>query len=260
MKTLRERRLFRDSGRALVVAMDHSRAFDTITGLKDPNTIIGEVIGAGADAILVPYGTAVGSAEVIGNGGLWLSVDPTPQTVGSLVESAIRLGADGIKAEVYPWCEREDEYFGSYTGKETILSMVALAAECHKWGLPLMVEAIPYGWSSAHKRTPETTAAACRITSETGADFVKSFYTGDKESFKALVDNCTVPVLILGGVKAESSLDILGMVRDAMDSGAVGITMGRNIWGHDNVAGMTAALAAIIHDDASVEVASKFID
>ena len=45
-----------------------------------------------------------------------------------------------------------------------------------------------------------------------------------------------------------------------MDSGAVGITMGRNIWGHDNVAGMTAALAAIIHDDASVEVASKFID
>ena len=260
METLRERRLFRGSGRALVVAMDHSRAFNTITGLKNPNVIISEVIDGGADAILAPYGTASGSAEVLGNGGLWLSVDTTPQTVAPIVESALRLGADGIKAEVFPWCEREDDFFGSYSGKETILNMVTLAAECHKWGLPLMVEAVPYGWPSADKRTPETTAAACRIASETGADYVKSFYTGDKESFKALVDNCTVPVLILGGVKAESSRDILEMVRDAMDSGAVGITMGRNIWGHDNVSGMTAALAAIIHDDASVETASKLID
>jgi len=259
MKALRERRLFRETGRALVVAMDHSRAFNTITELRDPNAIISKVISGGADAVLVPYGTAVGSAEVLGNGGLWLSVDTTPGTVGSIVESAIRLGADGIKAEVYPWSEREDEYFGSYSGKETILNMVALAAECHKWGLPLMVEAIPYGWPSAHKRTPETTAAACRIASEAGADYVKAFYTGDKESFKILVENCTVPVLILGGEKTESSRDVLAMVRDAMDSGAVGITMGRNIWGHENVAGMTAALAAIIHDDASVDIASKLI-
>ncbi|MEM7118922.1 MAG: hypothetical protein AAF614_41275 [Chloroflexota bacterium] len=260
MKTLRERRLFRDSGRALVVAMDHSRAFDTITGLKDPNAIISKVMDGGADAILAPHGTALASAEVLGNGGLWLSVDTTPQTVAPIVESALRLGADGIKAEVFPWCQPEDDYFGRYSGTETIMNMVALAAECHKWGMPLMVEAIPYGWPKADKRTPETTAAACRIASEAGADYVKSFYTGDKESFKNLIDNCTVPVLILGGVKVESSRDVLKMVRDAMDCGAVGITMGRNIWGHDNVAGMTAALAAIIHDDASVETASKLID
>jgi DhnA family fructose-bisphosphate aldolase class Ia len=260
MKHLRERRLFRDSGRALVVAMDHSRAFNTITGLKNPNVIISEVIEGGADAILTPYGTASGSAEVIGNGGLWLSVDTTPETVATIVESALRLGADGIKAEVFPWCEREDDFFGSYSGRETILNMVTLAAECHKWGLPLLAEAVPYGWPSADKREPETTAAACRIASETGADYVKAFYTGDKESFRSLVDNCTVPVLILGGDKAESYRDILAMVRDAMDAGAVGIAMGRNIWGHDNVVGMTAALAAIIHDDASVETACKLID
>lgn len=259
-KTLRERRLFRDTGRALVVAMDHARVFPTVTGLKDANAVISAVMDAGADAILAPYGTAVGSAEVIENGGVWLSVDTTPQTVERIVESALRLGVDGIKAEVFPWSQREDEFFGSYSGSETILNMVSLAAECHKWGLPLLVEAIPYGWPSADQRTPETTAAACRIASETGADYVKSFYTGDQESFKTLVDNCPVPVLILGGVKAESSRDILEMVRDAMDAGAVGIAMGRNIWGHDNVAGMTAALAAIIHDDASVETACKFID
>lgn len=260
MRTLRERQLFGDNGRALVVAMDHSRSFDTITGLRDPYGIISKAIDGGADAILAPYGTASRAAEVLGNGGLWMSVDTPAHTVAPIVETALRLGVHGIKSEVYPWCERGDDCFGRYSGRETVLNTLALAAECKKWGLPLMVEAIPYGWPSTHKRTPETTAAACRVASEAGADYVKSFYTGDKESFKALVDNCTVPVLILGGIKTETTRDTLQMVRDAMDAGAVGITMGRNIWGHDNVAGITAALASIIHDDASVESALKLID
>ena len=45
-----------------------------------------------------------------------------------------------------------------------------------------------------------------------------------------------------------------------MDVGAVGITMGRNIWGHKNIGGMTAALSAIIHDDASVDTATKLLE
>ena len=82
---------------------------------------------------------------------------------------------------------------------------------------------------------------------------MKTFYTGDKESFTTAIENCNVPILILGGVKVDSDKDVLQMVRDAIDCGAVGITMGRNIWGHDNIAGMTAALAAIVHDDSSVD-------
>jgi DhnA family fructose-bisphosphate aldolase class Ia len=260
MKTLRERHLFRDSGRALVVAMDHARSFDTVTSLKDSNKVITDVIEGGADAILAPYGTALQAVDVLGAAGLWLSIDSTPQTVPTLVERAVRLGVDGIKAELYPWCEEGDDHLGRYTGKETVLNMVTLAAECQKWGLPLMAEVVPFGFPGADKRTPEITAAACRVASETGATYVKSFYTGDKESFKVLVENCTVPVLILGGPKVDSDKETLEIVRDAMDAGAIGITMGRNIWGHDNVTGITAAMAAIIHDDASVASAAKLID
>ena len=65
--------------------------------------------------------------------------------------------------------------------------------------------------------------------------------------------------MILGGPKIDSDLEILKMVRDAIDVGASGITMGRNIWGHNNIAGMTAALASIIHADASVESAQKHL-
>ena len=49
------------------------------------------------------------------------------------------------------------------------------------------------------------------------------------------------------------------MVRDAMDVGAVGITMGRNVWGHANIEGMTTALAAIIHEDTSVDTAYRLV-
>jgi DhnA family fructose-bisphosphate aldolase class Ia len=259
-QSLRTRRLFRSSGRALVVAMDHSRSYRTVTGLKDGNKIIEEVIGAGADAIIAPRGTVAGAAEVIGTGGVWLSVDATPATSPALVESAVQLGADGIKVEVYPWCQPDDEFFRRYSGAESILNTNVLKAECQKLGMPLLVESIPFGWLAADERTPELIAAASRVASEAGADYVKTFYTGDKTSFKTLTENCTVPVLILGGAKADSDRDVLVMVRDAMDSGAVGIAMGRNIWGHANVAGMTAALAAIIHDDASVETAYRHID
>ena len=258
-QTLRTRRLFRDNNRALVVAMDHARVFETLTGLKDSNNIIKTVISAGADAILTPYGSTSIAAEVLGNGGCWLSVDVTPETVVPIVEMAIRLGVDGIKVEAYPWCTREDDYFKRFSGTESVLNTVCLAGECQKWGLPLMVESIPGGWPKADLRTPEKVAAAARVASETGADYVKTFYTGDKRSFKEVLDNCSVPVLILGGPKIDTDLAILEMVHDAMDVGAAGITMGRNIWGHSNIEGITSALAEIIHNDASVESAYRLI-
>jgi DhnA family fructose-bisphosphate aldolase class Ia len=122
-----------------------------------------------------------------------------------------------------------------------------------------MVESIPGGWAKADMRTPENVAAAARVASETSADYVKTFYTGDKRSFKEVLDNCSVPVLILGGPKIDTDLAILEMVHDAMDVGATGITMGRNIWGHSNIEGITSALAEIIHNDASVESAYRLI-
>ena len=68
-----------------------------------------------------------------------------------------------------------------------------------------------------------------------------------------MLDNCSVPVLILGGPKIDTYLAIMEIVYDAMDVGAAGITMGRNIWGHSNIEGITYALAEIIHNEARVE-------
>ena len=191
--------------------------------------------------------------------GFWLSVDIDAYSSKSIVESCLMLGADGIKVEVYPWCTKEDDYLKKYTGNESIVNAANLATECRKWNIPLMVESIPFGWPKADNRNPEIIAAAARVASELGADYVKTFYTGDKDSFSKVVQNSLVPVLVLGGPKIDSDLEVLQMVRDAIDAGAVGITMGRNIWGHPNVVGMSAALTNIIHDDASAETAYRLI-
>ena len=131
-------------------------------------------------------------------------MDVTPQSITSTVEMALRLGVDGIKVEVYPWCDPKDDYFKRYHGNESVLHGMQLAAECQKWGIPLMIESVPGGWPNETMRTPEMVAAASRVAAEAGADYVKTFYTGDKESFRTVLDNCTVPVLILGGPKSDS--------------------------------------------------------
>jgi DhnA family fructose-bisphosphate aldolase class Ia len=94
---------------------------------------------------------------------------------------------------------------------------------------------------------------AVRVASEEGADFIKTWYTGDPSSFSKVVDYSLVPVLIAGGPKAENERDVLEMVRGAMDAGAAGIAMGRKIWQSPDPAGMVRALAAIIREGASVD-------
>jgi DhnA family fructose-bisphosphate aldolase class Ia len=85
-----------------------------------------------------------------------------------------------------------------------------------------------------------------------GADWVKVPYVA---GFEQVTGSCFKPVVILGGSKRGSVREILAEVRAALDAGAAGITMGRNIFESEDPEAMTAALAAIIHDDASVEKA-----
>lgn len=251
-KTRRMKRLFQDDGRCLIVAMDHIGYMNKpAEGLEDAVTTIRNVVAGGADVIMTTQGTAQHAAEAIGSAGLLLSVNMSVDTVGYAVESAIRLGADGIKIMTYPWLESDPD---------SLLLCTCMASECEKWGLPLLSETIPGGFMAGDDmKTPERIAAGARVGAEAGADYIKTYYTGDPESFKLVVENSSVPVVILGGSKSDSDRDLLDTVRDAIDAGAVGVAMGRNIWSHENPQGITAAVAAVIHQDASVDDALKLL-
>jgi DhnA family fructose-bisphosphate aldolase class Ia len=100
---------------------------------------------------------------------------------------------------------------------------------------------------------------AARAAMEIGADLVKTYYTGDPDSFREVVEGCPVPILILGGEKTGNDEDVISSVYHAMQAGARGIAMGRNIWQRENVRAMIEAMAGLVHENWSIKQAMNHI-
>jgi DhnA family fructose-bisphosphate aldolase class Ia len=120
--------------------------------------------------------------------------------------------------------------------------------------IPVIIEALPHGLGVKDKYTCENIQFATRMAAEIGADVVKTPYPVDAKSpddFRRIVENCFVPIIILGGPAMNDDTDLLKTVEDAMEAGAAGIAIGRNVWQHKNPAAIARSLAAIVHEDAS---------
>jgi DhnA family fructose-bisphosphate aldolase class Ia len=245
----RLRRIFGNDDKTVIVAMDHGNYLDKpMTGVSDPAKVIRETLAAGADAVLTTFGTAMRCGDAIGRGGLILTVNDGQPITEKAVESAVRLGADALKVILAPFSgDRQQQ-----------ANCERLGLDCAAWGLPYLIETIPGTFAAGpDMRTPEKIAAGARIGAECGADFIKTFYTGSPETFKVVLDNATLPVVVLGGERASNDRDVLAQIYDAMQAGASGVAVGRNIWGYAAPAKMTAAIAAIVHGGASVDVALR---
>jgi DhnA family fructose-bisphosphate aldolase class Ia len=235
-KALRMRRLFGVDGRLLLVAMDHAAFMGPVAGLDLPT--MGQVVAAGADAVMTTYGTARRVSEspaILGQAALVVSLDVHAAEPAEQVDRAVRLGADSVKvlavsAERAQW---------------TAIERYALV--CERWGVPFQAEVIPGGFDQPDKHTPDNIARVARQAAEMGADYVKTLYTGDPESMRRVVEGAGVPVVILGGERSSDEVALLAQVRDALDAGVAGVAFGRNIWAHSDPAAITARLVQAIH-------------
>jgi len=196
----RMRRIFKEDGRAVIVAMDHGSFMDKpLPGLDDAAATIRKAAAGGADAFLVPVGTAVAAIEAFGDAGVILSVNSASPALEKQVETALAIGADGIKCMLYPFAARPGEDLAGAVG--------FLAAEARRAGLPFMVEPIPGGWAAGpDMRTAEAVAAGARVAAELGATMVKTFYPGTPAGMRTVAGNTPVPVLVLGGEEAGRAL------------------------------------------------------
>jgi len=245
----RMKHLFREDGRSLIVAMDHAGVFrEPIDNLMDPGQTIRELVAGGADAIMTTFGTASRFSDDLGGCGLILSIQGSAtEDSSAVVEASLQIGADGVKVLVCPWMDSEPD---------SVAIAYRLGTECQKWQMPFLAETLPGGFRGGPDlRTPERIAAAARIGAECGGDFIKTFYTGNPDTFRRVAENCYVPVLILGGAKVDCDQDLLEMVKGSVDAGGKGVCIGRNIWGHPHPRRMVSAIASIIHDAATVEQA-----
>ena len=168
----------------------------------------------------------------------------------SSAEAALLYGASGAAVTVKFGHEREGEF---------IRQASLVADECERRGVPLMIEA-----KAVSKNLEKTDSAAiklaARAAAEIGADIVKTSYTGDPGSFAEVVEGCPVPVVILGGEKKEDEKTLFAHVFDAMQAGARGIAMGRNIWQQQKVQAIIGAMSEIVHEKWSIARAMKHVE
>lgn len=249
--------IFKEDNRSFVLAMDHGMLMDVASqGLRDPAGVIRNAVHGGVDAILTTFGVAQHFQKEIGSAGLILRIDggTTQMHPGNLVmdkitptfsvEDAIRVGADGVMCMGFPGLEDEDEM---------VRDLAFTASECKKWGIVFGAEMIPGGFINDDLKSLENFAFTSRLGAEYGADFIKTVFMGDSESFKIVVENCYKPVLVLGGGESRNDRELLTMVRAAVDAGAAGVVIGRAIWRHKSVEKICSAITRIIHEDAGVD-------
>ena len=242
----RMRQIVGSDGRMLMVAMDHTAFLrEPIDGLVNYGKTISASVAAGADAFLAPIGSAQRYDEEYGAASVVVSVDTAAPFDVHAVSRALAIGADGVKAMVYP--------FGDDDG---VNRSAALAAQASAVGLPYLAEPVPGGFSRTDMRSPEIIASGARVAAETGADMIKTFYTGDPKSMRRVVDYAGVPVIILGGHAKDSLEEFYSPIWDAINhAGVVGVAVGTNIWMSKNPGGVVRGLNAILHENATVEQA-----
>ena len=125
--------------------------------------------------------------------------------------------------------------------------------DARTWGMPLLAMIYPRVEHIKNEFDVNVIKHAARVGDEMGADIVKVSYTGSTESFREVVRGCSVPVVIAGGPKMDSDIDILEMVKGSVDAGRAGASIGRNVFQHWNPTAMVMTIAAIVHEGADVD-------
>jgi len=246
-KALRMRRIMDvKTGKTVIVPMDHGVSLGPVKGINTITESIRKVAEGGATCIVVHKGIASRlTKDIIGNMGLILHVsastslwnEPNRKAIVSNVMDAVRLGADAVSIHVN---------LGGKYENEMLAQLGEISSQCIDMGMPLLAMMYPRGENVKSQFDVEAVKNCARVGAELGADIVKTNYTGDVDSFREVVRGCNVPVVIAGGPKMDSEEALLKMVRDAMEAGAAGISIGRNVFQHDDVTGITRKLAKIV--------------
>lgn len=255
-KTIRMNRIL-ESGRAVIVPMDHGVSEGAIEGLIDMERAVSLVERGGASAVLLHKGLIKSMRTPLSCGvimhisaGTKYAEDKNKKVLVSGVENAIRLGADAVSVHV--------NVGGNAAETDMLEDLGEIADLCDRSGMPLLAMTYPRG--KGVTGSPQEIAHAARIGGELGADLVKCPYTGDVNTMSIVTAACPVPVVIAGGPKCDSDADVLHMVSDAMTAGCTGISLGRNIFQHNRPDLMTAALRAIIVEGMTVRESMEILN
>jgi len=270
MTSYRMNRLFNPrSNRALDVAVDHGFFGEPsfLKGIEDIGAVVTGLVDANPDAIQLTVGQARVLQSIPGKQkpALVLRTDianvygvPLDQYLYShhypnAVEEAVRLDAVCVVANLIHIPGRPE------IREANINSIMALRAQCTRYNMPLMIEPLvmqPNNANGAYMVDGDTRkiVSLVRQARELGADLIKADPTTVVDEYHLVIEAAgDLPVLVRGGGGNVPDRELLERTIGVLDQGARGLVYGRNIIQHANPAGLTSALMAILHDDASIE-------
>jgi len=260
-RLVRFNRMFGHPSGFCSVAVDHFIGYGDgmPAGLRHVALTIDALVAGGPDAITMHRGPAAhiwpryaGSVPLIIQSSL-VRVDDLALEQVATAADAIRLGADGIAVVAFVRGSSEASY---------LRAVAKVVGDAARFELPVICHVYPRTFSDGPVISFEAddTAWAVRCAYELGVDVVKVPFCGDVEAFRQIVDDCPVPVVAAGGPRAETLLAALSMIDRVMQAGGRGATIGRNIWGHEQVTHALEAFKAVIHDRVAPEVAVRLAE
>jgi len=246
--------LIQPDGHALFLPVDHGYFQGPTRKLEEPRKTI-EPLLPYADALFITRGVLRSSVDPdkskpiilrVSGGTSMVGKDLANEGITTSMEEAIRLNVSAVGISIF---------VGSDYEKESLLNLSKLVDEGEKYGIPVM--AVTAVGKELEKRDARYLALSCRIAAELGARVVKTYWC---ENFERVTRGCPVPVVMAGGPKVDTELQVFEFVFDGMQKGAIGVNLGRNIWQNDFPVAMIKAMRAIIHKKATPKEAQELYD
>ena len=248
--------IIQPDGRALMLAIDHGYFMGPTRGMEVPSEALAPLLDH-ADSIMLSPGILGSSVPASFKGGVVLRAsggnsildeDMSNEAVILSARQAVNLNASGVAISIYVGAENQHQ---------TLLNLAQTIEDASEYGLPVL------GVTAVGKEMKEKSAdkrflaLSCRIAAEFGADIVKTYYC---EGFEEVVTKTPVPIVIAGGPKLDTYEDILNLCYNALERGAIGVDMGRNIWQSDHPAAIIQGVRGIVHGGLSVKEALDLVN
>jgi putative autoinducer-2 (AI-2) aldolase len=235
-------RLIGDDGRCQFLPIDHGYFQGPTRCLEKPSETIKDLLPY-ADGLFVTRGVLRSSVPAdcqtpiilrVSGGTSVIGSDLSNECITTSIDEVIRLNASAVGISIF---------VGSDYENQTLTNLAKLVDQCEPYGIPVM--AVTAVGKELEKRTARYLALSCRIAAELGARIVKTYYCS--EDFDKVTGGCPVPVVVAGGPKCETELEVFQFVYEGIQKGAIGVNLGRNIWQHPHPVPMMRALNAIVH-------------
>jgi len=249
-------RLIQRDGRAMFLPIDHGYFQGPTRKLEEPGKTIKPILPY-ADALMLTRGILRSCVDpnmekpvilrVSGGTSMARREELDQEGITTSVREAIRLNASAVSMSIF---------VGAPNEHQTLLNLAHLVDECEDYGIPVM--AVTAVGTEVGKKDARYLALASRIAAELGARVVKTYYC--EEGFEKVVRGCPVPIVIAGGPKVDTEMEVFSWVYDALQKGAIGVNLGRNIWQHDHPVAMAKAIRAIIHENATPREAQTLFE